>query len=378
MAFFSFGKPTHSVGLDIGTRSIRVAQLALGKQPPVLDKVGIVRIPENLVVDGEIADTKAVSAILKDLWAKNGFAKNNLTVGVANQKVIVRVIDMPHMNEEELKGAIRYQAADYIPMPVEETIIDFEILKEYAIKDDEQNMKVLLVAAQRDMIQGYVEALGGAGLYPTSIDVKSFAMMRSMIPSLPAFPSEEQSKMTMETTCLLNVGAGVSNMIIVEEGLPYFVRILLFGGNDFTRAISENMGITEEEAEALKISLSEPGSDVIGGGTIGDEKREARGKAEEIMANRISSFVREIRRSIDYCLDQTGCRAPESVVISGRGSKIKGLKEELERALAVNVRDGQPLQNVKVGKMQLTESEFADIEPALAVPVGLALRGVEK
>lgn len=378
MAFFSFGKPTHSVGLDIGTRSIRVAQLALGKQPPVLDKVGIVRIPENLVVDGEIADIKAVSALLKDLWAKNGFAKNNLTVGVANQKVIVRVIDMPHMNEEELKGAIRYQAADYIPMPVEETIIDFEILKEYAVKEDEKNMKVLLVAAQRDMIQAYVEALGGAGLYPTSIDVKSFAMMRSMIPALPAFPSEEQLKSSMETTCLLNVGAGVSNMIIVEEGMPYFVRILLFGGNDFTRAISENMAITEEEAEELKISLSEPGNDVIGGGTIGDEKREARQKAEDIMTNRISSFVREIRRSIDYCLDQTGCRAPESIVLSGRGSKIKGMKEELERALAVTVREGQPLQNVKVGKMQLTETEFGDIEPALAVPVGLALRGVEK
>jgi type IV pilus assembly protein PilM len=377
VALFSFGKPTHSVGLDIGTRSIRVAQLALGKQPPVLDKVGIVRIPENLVVDGEIADTKAVSALLKDLWAKNGFSKNNLTVGVANQKVIVRVIDMPHMNEEELKGAIRYQAADYIPMPVEETIIDFEILKEYTVKDDEKNMKVLLVAAQRDMIQAYVEALGGAGLYPTSIDVKSFAMMRSMIPTLPAFPSEEQSQLTMQTTCLLNVGAGVSNMIIVEEGLPYFVRILLFGGNDFTRAISENMGISEEEAEELKISLSEDYS-AAGGGTIGDEKREARQKAEDIMANRISSFVREIRRSIDYCLDQTGCRSPESIVISGRGSKIKGLREELERALAVTVREGQPLQNVKVGKMQLTETEFADIEPALAVPVGLALRGVEK
>jgi type IV pilus assembly protein PilM len=378
VALFSFGKPTHSVGLDIGTRSIRVAQLALGKQPPVLDKVGIVRIPENLVVDGEIADIKAVSALLKDLWAKNGFAKNNLTVGVANQKVIVRVIDMPHMNEEELKGAIRYQAADYIPMPVEETIIDFEILKEYSVKDDEKNMKVLLVAAQRDMIQAYVEALGNAGLYPTSIDVKSFAMMRSMIPSLPAFPSEEQLKSSMETTCLLNVGAGVSNMIIVEEGMPYFVRILLFGGNDFTRAISENMGITEEDAEDLKISLSEPGNDVIGGGTIGDEKREARQKAEDIMTNRISSFVREIRRSIDYCLDQTGCRAPESIVLSGRGSKIKGMKEELERALAVTVREGQPLQNVKVGKMQLTETDFGDIEPALAVPVGLALRGVEK
>lgn len=376
MAFLSFGKPTHAVGVDIGTRSIRVAELAIGKQPAVLDKVGIVRIPENLVVDGELADVKAVSAILKDLWSKNGFTKDNITVGVANQKVIVRVIDMPKMSEEELKGAIRFQAADYIPMPVEETIIDFEILKEYSAKEDELNMKVLLVAAQRDMIQGFVDALAGAGLYPKSIDVKSFAMMRSLIPNLPAFPSEEESRLAMETSCLLNVGAGVSNMIIVEEGLPYFVRILLFGGNDFTRAIAENLSISEADAEELKVSLSEPEPAGMGGPAA--EKRELRQKAEEVMRGRISSFVREIRRSIDYCLDQTGCKAPASIVISGRGAKINGLKEELEKTLQVKVRNGEPLQNVKVGKMQLSETEFADIAPALSVPIGLALRGTEK
>jgi type IV pilus assembly protein PilM len=376
VALFSFGKPTHAVGLDIGTRSIRVAELALGKQPPVLNKVGIVRIPENLVVDGELADIKAVSAILKDLWSKNGFTKDNITVGVANQKVIVRVIDMPKMNDEELKGAIKFQAADYIPMPVEDTIIDYEILKEYSVKEDEQNMKVLLVAAQRDMIQGFVEALGGAGLYPKSIDVKSFAMMRSLIPDLPAFPSEEQSRLALETTCLLNIGAGVSNMIIVEEGLPYFVRILLFGGNDFTRAIAENLNISEAEAEELKVSLAE--AEPVGIGATAGEKRDLRQKADEIMRSRIGSFVREIRRSIDYCLDQTGCRAPASIIISGRGGKINGLKEELEKTLQVSVRDGEPLQNVKVGKMPLSQSEFEDIAPALAVPVGLALRSVEK
>lgn len=369
MALFSLGKPTQAIGLDIGTRSIRVAELQLGKQPPVLDKVGIVRIPENLVVDGEIADAKAVAAILKDLWAKNKFQKQNIVLGVANQKVIVRVIDMPNMSEEELKGAIKFQAADYIPMPVEETIIDFEILKQYQVKEDEKNIKVLLVAAQRDMIQAFVDAMAGAGLYPSSIDVKSFALMRSLIPNLPAFPSDEQAKEALQTSCLLNIGAGVSNMIIVEEGLPYFVRILLFGGNDFTRALADNLNISEEEAEELKVSLSGGDAEYVAPPT--EEKKK---EAEAILQNRIASFVREIRRSIDYCLDQTGCRPPESIVLSGRGAKINGLQEELEKALQVTVRQGMPLQNVKVGKMQLSEAEFEEIEPALAVPIGLALR----
>lgn len=373
MALFSLGKPTQAIGLDIGTRSIRVAELQLGKVPPVLDKVGIVRIPENLVVDGEIADIKAVSAILKEMWTKNKFQKQNIVLGVANQKVIVRVIDMPNMSEEELKGAIKFQAADYIPMPVEETIIDFEILKQFEVKDEEKNIKVLLVAAQRDMIQAFVDALAGAGLYPASIDVKSFALMRSLIPNLPAFPSDEQAKEALQTSCLLNIGAGVSNMIIVEEGLPYFVRILLFGGNDFTRALADNLNISEEEAEQLKVSLTGGDTEYVSPPT--DEKRK---QAEEILQNRIASFVREIRRSIDYCLDQTGCKPPESIVLSGRGAKITGLHEELEKALQIAVRQGMPLQNVKVGKTQLSETEFEEIEPALAVPIGLALREIGK
>lgn len=373
MAFFSLGKPAQVIGLDIGTRSIRVVEIQTGKQPPVLDKVGIVRIPENLVVDGEIADAKAVSAILKDLWAKHKFPKQNIVLGVANQKVIVRVIDMPQMSEEELKGAIKFQAADYIPMPVEDTIIDFEILKEYQVKEGEKNIKVLLVAAQRDMIQAYVDALSGAGLYPASIDVKSFALMRSLIPHLSAFPSEEQAREALETSCLLNVGAGVSNMIIVEEGMPYFVRILLFGGNDFTRALADNMNISEEEAEELKVGLSDSDNPAVVTPSL--EKKAA---AEGVLRNRITSFVREIRRSIDYCLDQTGCRPPESIVLSGRGAKISGLRDELEKALQMKVRYGRPLQNVKVGKMQLSEAEFEEIEPALAVPIGLALRETDK
>lgn len=372
MPLLSFGKTATAIGLDIGTRSIRVAELSFTKQPPVLNKVGIVRIPENLVVDGEIADTKTASSILKDIWSKNGFPKQNIILGVANQKVIVRVIDMPHMTEEELKGAIKFQAGDYIPMPVEDTIIDFEVLKEYEVKEDEKNMKVLLVAAQRDMIQTFVDALGGAGLYPVSIDVKSFAMMRSLIPRLPAFPSEEQANEAMGTICLLNVGAGISDMIIVDEGLPNFVRIMLFGGNDFTRAIADGMGISEEDAEALKISLNE--QEPIGAGQSAVKSREKRTKAEELLKNRISSFVREVRRSIDYCLDQTGCKAPESIIVSGRGALIKGLREELEKTLAVSIKTGLPLQNVKVGKMRITEAEFAELEPALAIAVGLALR----
>lgn len=372
MPLVSLGKATQAVGLDIGTRSIRVAEVLLNKQPPVLSKVGLMKIPEGLIIDGEIADVKGVSGVLREMWKKAGFAKRDIVIGVANQKVIVRVIDMPQMTEEELKGAIKFQAADYIPMPIEETIIDFEILKEYEIREDEKMMKVLLVAAQRDMIQSFVDALAGAGLTPASIDVKSFALMRSLIPKLATIPSEDDAKKAMSTACLLNVGAGVSNMVIIDEGMPYFVRILLFGGNDFSKVLADQLKITEDEAESLKMTLSNP----TGGRKSADQKAREK-KAEEALRPKLGQFVREIRRSIDYCLDQTGCRPPERIILSGRGAQIAGLTGELEKALQVEVEQGMALQNVKVGKINLDEAQIKDVEPSLAVPIGLALKGTE-
>jgi type IV pilus assembly protein PilM len=374
MPLITIGKASQAIGVDIGTRSIRVAEININKEPPVLNRVGFVKIPEGLVVDGEISDVKGVASALKDLWRSGGFEKRDIVVGIANQKVIVRVIDLPLMSEEELKGAIRFQAADYIPMPIEETIIDFEILKEFEVREGEKMMKVLLVAAQREMIQAVVDVFAAAGLVPKSIDVKSFALMRSLIPKAKFLPTETDAEQAESAVCLLNIGAGVSNMIVLDEGMPYFVRILMFGGNDFTKAIADQMDLSEEDAEALKVVLSEPKP----GKKKAAAAQEKEVKAGDILRPKIQQFVREIRRSIDYCMDQTGCRPPGKIIVSGRGSKVVGLIEDLEKSLQIKVEDGKPLQNIKIGRLNLTEDQIHDVEPSLSVPIGLALKDVKK
>ncbi len=374
MPILSLGKSNQVVGLDIGTRSVRAVELTINKQPPVLGKVGFSRIPEGLVVDGEIADVKQVSRYLRDLWKKSGLAKRDIVIGIANQKVIVRVVELPAMTQAELKGAIRFQAADYIPMPIEDTILDFEILEEHEGRDGEKLSKVLLVAAQREMIQTFVDALAGAGLSPKSIDVKSFALMRSLLPKLSLIPSEEDTKTAKSTVCLLNVGAGVTNMLIVHEGMPHFVRIILFGGKDFTEALVEQMKLTYDKAEDLKVSLSTSGKRTRK--TAKQKVKEE--KAQEVLKPKISQFVREIRRSIDYCIDQTGSSAPEKIILSGRGAQVYGLASDLKKVLQIEVVHGKSLQNIKVGRLNLGEEQVMEIEPSLAVPIGLGLMGTEK
>lgn len=373
----SFGKPTSAIGLDIGTNSIRATELSINQDPPLLTRLGVIKISPDLIKEGEITDAKQVSAALRELWSKSHLSKENIILGLANQKVVVRLVDLPWMEESELKGAIRFQAQDYIPMPVEETIIDFEVQKEYQVKKGEEKMiKVLMVAAQKEMINTYVEAMAGAGLAPQSIDVNSFALMRSLVPKLPAAPTDKQVKEVLKTVCLLNIGAGLTNMIIVEERVPYFVRIIIFGGNDFTQALADELKVSPDEAEDIKIALSKEGSQKPA--KEGTKKQEQYKKAQDILKPKISSFVKEVRRSVDYCLDQTGCKTPEKIVLSGRGAQLLNLSSELEKALGIKVEFGKPLQNVRVGKLRLSEEELAAIEPSLAVPVGLALREAEK
>lgn len=373
----SFGKPTSAIGLDIGTNSIRATELSINQDPPLLTRLGVIRVSPGLIKEGEITDVKGVSSVLRELWSKSHLSRKNVVLGIANQKVVVRLIDLPWMEESELRGAIRFQAQEYIPMPVEETIIDFEIQKEYEVKKAEERMnKVLLVAAQKEMINNFVKAMAGAGLAPQSIDVKSFALMRSLIPRLPVAPTEKQAKEAMKTVCLLNIGAGITNMIIVEERVPYFVRILIFGGNDFTQALVDGLKVSPDEAEEIKIALSKESSQKSAKG--GAKKQEQYKKAQDILKPKISSFVKEVRRSVDYCLDQTGCRTPEKIVLSGRGSQLLNLSSEIEKALGIKVEFGKPLQNVRTGKLRISDEELAEIEPSLAVPIGLALRGVEK
>ena len=181
MAPVSFGAPPPPVGLDIGTDFIRAAQIKPSGSGNSLSAYGLVAMPFGAVVEGEIVDPEAVSIAIKELWRRSGMRNKTVSIGVSNQKVVVRLIDLPYMERAELAGAIQYQAQDYIPIPVEDAILDFQIIGDYMTPADEHMMEVLLVAAQRDMIANAVAAVEGAGLKLAQIDVTSFAIVRALL-----------------------------------------------------------------------------------------------------------------------------------------------------------------------------------------------------
>ena len=223
-----------AIGLDIGTSGVRAAELHFGKGDVTLAKFGQVALPEGAVRDGEVIDPVAVGQAIKQLWAHTKFSSKKVVVGVANQRVIVRQVDLPWLPPDELKKSLPYQVQDFIPMPVETAVLDFYPLEETTNDAGGRTLRGLLVAASREMVLNAVHAVQKAGLTPSMVDLSSFAVLRSM-----ARP--DHLGLSSQVEALVDVGARVTNIVVHEGGVPRFIRILLMGGQDLTDAVAERI-----------------------------------------------------------------------------------------------------------------------------------------
>lgn len=348
-----------AIGLDISTGSIKVAEMNITKREPMLTKLGIIMLPEGVVRDGEIDDPATAAAYLKELWKQNGMRKRKVTLGIANQKVIVRPMDLPYMPADELESAVKYQVQEFIPIPIDDAIVDYEVVDEYMTGEEERMQTVLLAAAHREMIQAFMDAVLGAGLHPEAIELKAFAIARSLVKKEYQFLEEEGE--APGSICLINIGAGICNICVVKEGTPRFVRMLMRGGDFFTKLLCDQLNLSPVEAEEIK------------------RGRSSDPEANSLLQREIQAFVGEIRRSLEYYISQTQERDLNKVILSGSGSKMINLPLELNKGLRLPIEIGHPLQNVDFSKsLPYTPEELAELEASIAVSVGLGLRNTEE
>ncbi len=345
------------LGLDIGTSAVRAAEVSMKSDPPTLVRFASVPLRRGAVVGGEIADVDAVVGALRELMRRGRFSVRHAALGLANQKVVVRQVEMPAMDEQELKGALHFQAQEFIPIPIEDAILDFQILEETTNDAGEQTLKVLLVAAQREMVGAFVSAAQSAGLDPAAVDLSSFADLR-------ALASGGSLLGPRESEAVIDIGAGVTNIVVHEQGLPRFVRILPMGGDDVTDALAGGLGVPWDEAESVKarIGVTPEGGPVPAEG------------AARMIEQRAGAFVDEVRGSLDYYLAQHGVARITTVIVTGGGSNLPGLIERLSAALHLPVEEGQPLTRLRLGKVDQTPDELSQMGSVCAVSIGLALR----
>jgi type IV pilus assembly protein PilM len=345
-----------AIGLDIGTSGVRAAELSFGKGDITLEKFGQVALPEGAVRDGEVVNPEVVGAAIKQLWSHTKFSGNKVVLGVANQKVIVRQVDLPWMPVDELKKSLGYLVQDFVPMPVEAAVLDFHVLEELGADNGNRTMRGLLVAASRDMVHNSIDAVRRAGLTPVMVDLTSFAVIR-------ALADADHLGMGSNVEALVDVGARVTNIVVHQGGVPRFVRILLMGGQDVTDAVAERMGMPQEQAEALKQQLG------LGSAGEGMDVQAAVRVVEAVTA----AFVDEIRGSLDYYLASSGSAPISRLVLTGGGARLDGLARRLSVTSRVPVEVGTPMNSLQIGRTGLSPEQIAFVEPLAAVPVGLAL-----
>ncbi|PIR23931.1 MAG: pilus assembly protein PilM [Deltaproteobacteria bacterium CG11_big_fil_rev_8_21_14_0_20_45_16] len=345
------------LGLDIGSHSIKIMELKEGKGGTwKLLKYGLHKLPAEAIVDGSIMNSAAVVEGIRDLVARHKIKTRDVSTCISGHSVIIKKITLPAMSEEELAESIQWEAEQYIPFSISDVNIDTQIL---SLNEDSGQMDVLLVAAKKDIIQEYTAVVQEAGLKPLIMDVASFTIENTFDLSEEAQPNE--------VVALVNIGASLININILNNGVTSFTRDINMGGNQFTEEIQKQLNVSYEEAEALKL-----------GGNISSSSS----TTEAIVPQEVGSILRstseamsvEIQRSIDFYLATATRVRLSRVVVSGGTAKVAGLKEALESTLNVKVEISYPFRNITFNPKEFDPDYLADLAPLSSVVTGLAVR----
>lgn len=349
------------IGLDIGTNAVRVAEIEPG-DPPRLTSFGQVALPPGAMRDGEVVDPTAVTAAIQRLWKELSLKKAPVRVGVATPRVLVRTVDLPTMSNDEMAGALRFQAQELIPIPLEDAVLDFQVLESLPGAEPGPDgvasppmSRVLLAAAHKDLIRNLTGAVRAAGLSVASVDLVPLALVRSV--------GRRVSDNGGGVEAIVSVGGGVTVVVVHQLGIPRFVRILGSGGRLVTDAIARDLELTQDQAEAVKRQDERAPSDLT---------QRARGA----MARPISDLVEQIRGSLDYYRTQPDAQRLLRVTLTGGGSLTPGLADQLLDTIGVPVDLARPREHVAVGDIGFAEDQLPVLDPFLPVPVGLALGGL--
>ena len=352
-----------AIGLDIGSSAVRAAELEQRRgATPRLIRYGQVALPPGAVVDGDVLEPDVVADALRQLWGMTGIKDRNVAVGLASQRVTVRQIDLPDLPDEELAAAVRMQGQDQLPMPVDEALLDFVVVSRYPVDESRTNVRVLLVAAEREMVERLLAPVKTAKLRPVLVDLDAFALLRSL--ATAAVPAEN-TEISPPTEVVVDIGAMLTKFAVHRGGHPLFVRMTRFGGVGSTQELQQVLELTWEQAEKAKLDAS--GAMAAGGQLDSDDER------VRVLQHGVQKAITEVRHSLDFFRSQHDDMEVQRVFLSGGASLAPDLTDQLETALDLPVAHGDPLRSVDATHRRGTPTKAIEERSFLAVPVGLAL-----
>jgi type IV pilus assembly protein PilM len=324
------------VCLDIGSSGLRAAQFSLLSTPMSgkscrLDRYAAVPLPHGAVTGGVVADPAAVGKALRALWSAGRFSTKRVVFGLANDRVLVRQLDLDWMEPNDFRKALSYAVADQIPMSVDEANLDFHVLEDIPAgpeEESERQLRILLVAAASEMVATFVSALTEAELTPVKAELAPFALIRAASPA-PVADIEEGT-----AEAIVDIGADTLSVVVHVGGQPRFVRTVgQLGGRVITGELQQKFGWSYDEAEAAKAQYGLPRQRSADDELVGLEH-----PAQQAIEERVAGVVAEVRTTLNFFLSAgTGVRKLARISLTGGGSRLTGLHERIAEAMDTEV-----------------------------------------
>lgn len=341
-----FGRPRVSAGLDIGSGFIKLVVIDHSKAEPEIVQVATSPLVPDAIVEGEIMDPVLVAETVRAVVESAGIKKTDIVAAVGGHDVIIKPIPMDRMNETDAREVIRWEAEQHVPFDMENVQLDFQILDPLG---DGPQMRVLLVAAKRELIENRLSLLADAGITPAIIDVDAFALHNAFEQNYPDSLDG--------LVALVNIGHETTNMNLLENGVPILVRDIPFGSRRLREALQREKGFTAEQAE-----------NTLQGKTADDIRA--------MVDERVDELAVGIERAAAFISAQSGGDGIGRVFLSGGGASIPGMINALGNRLGVRTEIANPVQRVAVRPEVMQSVPIDEVGPMLMLPVGLAMRTV--
>ena len=343
-----FRKEEGFVALDIGSSSIKMVEAISEKGGNRLVNLGILPLPPKAVQNNMIADKEVVSKTIRTLIQSNGVKATHVISAVPGRAVIIKKVQLPTQDEEELEANVEFEANNVIPESLENVNLDYQVLN---YLDDGKKMDVLLVAVKKEIINSYTEVIEAAGLTPVIMDVDYFALETMYETNYEPEPDIVDG--------LIHVGARYTSINVLRNGLSTFTGDLPVGGETFTETLMQALQVSYNQAETFKIT-----------GLLDGKQK---GNLESLLKPTCISLADEIARTLRlYGIVGTEERV-NGLYLSGGSAKVPGLCPLLSEKLAVPVRLAEPFRGFNVAR-NIDRDYLADLDLVLAVGAGLSIR----
>src|SRR5258708_6000170 len=424
-----------TIGLDIGSSVIKVAEVVPGRGGVTVRVIGKAATQEGAMENNIIVDAQLLGQAVKKLLKESGCSSKSSVSSVSGQSaLVVRVIEVPRMSDSELAETMKWEVERHVPFAANEVIMDFQPIERADTAPDSQNMEVLLAVAQQDMVDRHVEMLFAAGLTPAAIDVEPLAVSRALIELGP-------DPYSQKTIALINIGASNTDIGIFRDGILAFPRTLPLAGETITRSIATQMGVSQEQAEELKQKYGEvildqaaqPAAlpaDAFLDFAIGDDEpaaetkpmpfdfsdAEAGGETKPVsvadhetaggfdlseppaapapaqvpatvsgqdptkmqvfsaMAPVLGELLTELRRSMEYYRGRSADGTIDEILLCGGSATIPNLDKFLSQEMGIPTRVANPFQFTTLATKSYSQEYLNEVAPSFAVAVGLGAR----